>query len=75
MTLTPFTVSSDKDTGFAATSALAGYSRRHADGIIALGPCMRDRLIARGVPASKIHVADNWADGSQIRPRLPPRPR
>jgi glycosyltransferase involved in cell wall biosynthesis len=56
-----------------ATSALAGYSRRHADGIIALGPCMRDRLIARGVPASKIHVADNWADGSQIRPRPLPK--
>jgi colanic acid biosynthesis glycosyl transferase WcaI len=56
-----------------ATGALADYSRRHADGIIALGPCMRERLIARGIPAWKIHVADNWADGSQIRPRPLPK--
>ncbi len=48
--------------------ALADFSRRRADAIIALGPCMRDRLIARGIPPEKIHVAENWADGSQIRP-------
>ena len=52
-----------------ATGALADYSRRHADAIIALGPCMRDRLIARGIPASQIQVAENWADGTRIRPQ------
>lgn len=56
-----------------ATGALADYSRRHADRIIALGPCMRDRLIARGIPASKIQVAENWANGSQIRPQPFPK--
>lgn len=49
--------------------ALADYARRRADGIIVLGPCMRDRLAARGVPPERIHVAENWADGSLIQPR------
>lgn len=47
---------------------LADLSRRHADQIIALGDCMRSRLVARGVPANRIIVADNWADGSAIVP-------
>lgn len=50
------------------TGLLADTSRRHADGVIALGECMKDRLMARGVPASKIHVAENWADGRGIKP-------
>lgn len=43
-------------------------SRRHSDGIIALGPCMRTRLLARGIPGGLVHVAENWADGSAISP-------
>jgi len=42
--------------------------RRHAAGVIALGDCMAERLAARGTPAAKIHVAENWADGEKIRP-------
>jgi glycosyltransferase involved in cell wall biosynthesis len=52
---------------------LADFSRRRADRIIALGPSMRARLIARGLPVEKIVVAENWADGSVISPRpFPP---
>ncbi|MDQ2711843.1 MAG: glycosyltransferase family 4 protein [Acidobacteriota bacterium] len=54
------------------TGLLADFSRRHADGILALGPCMKDRLMARGVPEKKIHIAENWADGTLIQPV--PRP-
>lgn len=50
------------------TGALADYSRRHADGIIALGECMKQRLIHRGIDANRIFVADNWADGTAIQP-------
>ena len=50
------------------TGMLADFSRRRADGILALGPCMRDRLVARGIPAEKVHIAENWADGSLIQP-------
>ena len=48
----------------------AGFdaARRRADGVIALGECMRQRLIRRGIPAERIHVADNWADGAEIHP-------
>jgi glycosyltransferase involved in cell wall biosynthesis len=48
--------------------ALADWSRRNCDGIIALGDDMKARLIARGIPEHKIHVAENWADGQEITP-------
>ncbi len=48
--------------------SVADFSRKRADGILALGPCMRDRLLRRGIDAAKIQVADNWADGNIIRP-------
>jgi colanic acid biosynthesis glycosyl transferase WcaI len=52
--------------------ALADLGRRHADAVIALGPCMRDRLIARGIPAERIVIAENWASAAAIQPM--PRP-
>ncbi|MGA2601382.1 MAG: glycosyltransferase family 4 protein [Bryobacteraceae bacterium] len=48
--------------------ALADWSRRNADGIIVLGDEMKARLIARDIPEHKIHVAQNWADGTEITP-------
>jgi glycosyltransferase involved in cell wall biosynthesis len=43
-------------------------ARRRADGILALGGCMQDRLIRRGIPPRKIHVAENWADSREVYP-------
>ncbi len=54
------------------TGALADFSRRRADGVIALGECMRDRLISRGIAADKIFVAEHWANSANITPM--PRP-
>lgn len=54
------------------TGALVDWSRRHADGIVVLGECMRDRLIARGVPANKISIAEHWSSSKAITPL--PRP-
>lgn len=51
------------------SGAVLDWSRRRADVIIALGEEMRDRLVARGVPAHKIQVAENWANGEEIAPR------
>lgn len=42
--------------------------RRQADGIITLGPCMRDLFLNHGLDPAKLHVAENWADGELIRP-------
>jgi colanic acid biosynthesis glycosyl transferase WcaI len=53
---------------------IADHCRRQSDGIIALGSCMRERLLKRGIPAERIHVAENWADGQEIRSE-PPRDR
>jgi colanic acid biosynthesis glycosyl transferase WcaI len=48
------------------TGIIADASRRQANGIVALGPCMKQRLVGRGVEADKIQIAENWADGSLI---------
>jgi colanic acid biosynthesis glycosyl transferase WcaI len=47
---------------------ISDWSRRQSDGVIALGNCMRRRLLDRGIPSSQIHVAENWADGKEIFP-------
>ena len=48
--------------------ALADFSRKRADGIIALDDDMKRRLLARGIPEGQIFVVENWADGQEIRP-------
>lgn len=50
------------------TGLLADLSRRKADGIIALGECMKERLVRRGIDPDRIAIAENWADGSSIQP-------
>lgn len=47
-------------------------SRRQADGIIAIGSCMRDRLLdhdfgSAGLNPSRVVVAENWSDSRLIR--------
>jgi len=44
-----------------------------ADGIIAIGDCMRQRLIRRNVPEEKLLVVENWADGKNIFPIADPQ--
>lgn len=55
-----------------AGGAVADFTRVRADAVITLGECMRARLIARGIPAGRLRVAENWADGSLFHP-LPRR--
>ncbi|MBY6265081.1 glycosyltransferase WbuB [Azospirillum sp. 412522] len=50
---------------------MAGYGmaralRRH-DGVVAIGHCMRDRILATGVIADSVTLLPNWADPA-IRP-------
>ena len=46
--------------------------RRRADGVIVLGESMRGRLLGHGIPAERLFVAENWADGEEIRLRAFP---
>jgi hypothetical protein len=48
--------------------AMADFSRKQADGILALGQCMKDRLVRRGIAAERIFIAENWADSEAITP-------
>jgi glycosyltransferase involved in cell wall biosynthesis len=48
--------------------ALTDWPRRNADGILVLGECMKERLIQRGIAPEKLAVAENWADGRELRP-------
>jgi colanic acid biosynthesis glycosyl transferase WcaI len=49
--------------------AVLDWSRHRASAIIVLGEDMKERLVARGIPEEKIHVAENWADGNEIYPQ------
>jgi glycosyltransferase involved in cell wall biosynthesis len=50
------------------------YPRRRADVIIALGDCMKARLLRHNIPQERICVAENWADGQEIYPLPFPEP-
>lgn len=49
---------------------LSSFTLRHADRIIVLGECMRERILAKiGEEKSpNIDVIHNWADGDKIKP-------
>ena len=48
------------------------WARAQADWIIALGECMKSRLMDHGLPAENLSICENWADSSQIKPKDPP---
>lgn len=56
-------------TGASDLKGILDYPRRRADAVIALGECMKERLLTHGVPEKQIHVIENWADGQKIYPR------
>ncbi len=50
------------------TSPILDFPRRRADTVIALGPCMKTRLLHHRIAEDRIVVAENWADGQLIVP-------
>jgi colanic acid biosynthesis glycosyl transferase WcaI len=52
---------------------IASQSRRTADRVVVLGPCMADRHRENGLSAEQIAVIENWPGGADIRwrPLLP----
>ncbi len=53
--------------------AVSTWALRRHDRIFAVGRCMKDRLVARGVDAARIDVVPNWAVGFP-EGSLPSRP-
>ena len=51
-----------------ASYALEDFVYRRADAISTIAPFFRDRLVERGLPASKIFVTPNFVDTDFIRP-------
>jgi glycosyltransferase involved in cell wall biosynthesis len=50
------------------TARMLDFPRRRANTVIALGPCMRTRLLQHRIAEERIVVAENWADGQAITP-------
>ena len=44
------------------------FPRHAADGVIALGSCMKQRIVDQGANAERVFVAENWSDGRSIVP-------
>ncbi len=67
------------DLGMTKVGALGwlfDFPRKRADAVIALGECMRSRLLGHNVAADRIRVCENWADGGEVRPSANwPNPR
>jgi colanic acid biosynthesis glycosyl transferase WcaI len=47
---------------------LISFYVQRAEAIVAIGPVMRERLIAKGADAARVSVISNWVDTSEIRP-------
>lgn len=41
---------------------------RKCDRSVVLGRCMRDRLVAKGIPAERIELVNVWSDDEELRP-------
>jgi colanic acid biosynthesis glycosyl transferase WcaI len=51
-----------------ASHWLVRFLYRTADKIVVLSQGMRDNLLAKGVPASRLEIIPNWADVDEIQP-------
>jgi glycosyltransferase involved in cell wall biosynthesis len=47
---------------------VADSVRRRASAVIVLGECMRARVIAHGIAPERVVIAENWSDGTLLRP-------
>jgi len=52
-----------------ALRGLVGLYLRRADGIVAIGETMKQRLEEKGAPAERISVIPNWVDTTAVEPR------
>jgi glycosyltransferase involved in cell wall biosynthesis len=51
--------------------SVANAALRCCDRVVVVGGCMRDRLIARGLPADALEIIPNWSRPEKVRPLAP----
>jgi len=51
--------------------SLHRFILRRADRVVVLGRCMRARVLAKGIPESKVEIIHVWSDAEEIR-QVPP---
>lgn len=44
------------------------FTLKNASAVIVIGRCMREKLIAKGIPSSKIHCIPNWVNEEMVYP-------
>ncbi len=44
------------------------FTLKNASAVIVIGRCMREMLIAKGIPSSKIHYIPNWVNEEMVYP-------
>lgn len=52
-------------------SALNRFTWNHAEAVVVIGRCMRERMLCAGIPADKVHFIPNWANEEIIFPISP----
>jgi colanic acid biosynthesis glycosyl transferase WcaI len=50
---------------------LSTWGVQHHDGIVCIGRCMRERLLARGIDDRSIAIIPNWINTEQVHPLQP----
>lgn len=53
---------------------LESWTMRQCDGVITIGERMRDKILAKGIPADRVALVRNWVDTEAIRPLTGPNP-
>jgi colanic acid biosynthesis glycosyl transferase WcaI len=52
----------------AVAAAIDRFCLRRTDAVVALGRCMRERLLAKGAPADRLHTIGVWSDEEEVAP-------
>lgn len=58
---------------FKTLKTVSTWALKQQDAVVAVGRCMKQRLIDRGVTKDLIHVVPNWADTDNLRPIAHPQ--
>ncbi len=50
-----------------------GWALRQADAVVALGRCMKQRILGKGIDIDRVRIISPWSDPGEVGFSLPPR--